>query len=942
MGQQYPNSADESQLVTLDRVLQTLREESSSDVLIETTIEYLHTEFNYRLIWIGLYDRIDHRLFGKGGITPQGELSFLRQRFNLNPGDTLEQVVIQQKPLGIPNLQEESRMGEWQKLAVEFGVQGTLLFPIRCKDRCYGLALLGSHLWGISPRQGERAIFSLVFGTLGAALYQIESDWQRSATKRADQPLFQLLEQLLHMPTLATRLESIVNMTQDFIRPTRTNIYWYSPEKRYFWHRVGNRIMARGLETPQVSAAGITAAEATDFYQILSEQKVVAIGANRSPLKADSTGRLLSRLKSRSILAAPILIKSDLMGFLSVEDNQPRIWEESERNYIRAIAQLVSLVSINEDLEETLYQSQQDTLFSQAIAQITITSPDTNTALKEITALLHKRLECDHIILLEEDSSKQWQVVYQYTGLERRPLTVSLEALTQDDRDLLNQGICYIEDFQQSKRFISWQPIYNQLSIRSLLMAPIKSNDSAGLFLLMVCMGNPRTWNNTEKNLVSLVAGQIQMLIAFFSAKQQVLISSLVAQSVQAGLRNLEDAPKHPQQFEQSWLSYLGQTLACPLVSLWQPDTNNLNIYKISDYAAQTGFDLPRNLTLPASDPVIQAALKQPGEFLYYSLGATPTAMRKIFSGSGVGQVLVISLPADPQTKKPEAGQLLFLLGDIEGDAFSAHLRLQGIEKPAIVMLLRHFVLMRHYRLLQIANAQEKSDLQLLNWYKHCCLEILHQSVTERIFSMSENSPSPEGSQLQQTRTAQILHQLEGMLATLSPVLAEELWDMKNQPTAVPLVGIVKRSLRNLELLCRQRKVFPYLRNNLAGSVYGDRWKLECVIFEVLLTCILRSQPGSRLSILSRDQPKEGEGTLLELIITERRANGEALNDFKDISGQLLFNPNSEGNNLVNLVVPPLVNWKICQQMLRGWGGELSFSTQGDGSIATRLVLISL
>ncbi len=42
------------QLVALGRVLQTLREEDNADVLIDTVLGYLQSEFDYQLIWIGI------------------------------------------------------------------------------------------------------------------------------------------------------------------------------------------------------------------------------------------------------------------------------------------------------------------------------------------------------------------------------------------------------------------------------------------------------------------------------------------------------------------------------------------------------------------------------------------------------------------------------------------------------------------------------------------------------------------------------------------------------------------------------------------------------------------------------------------------------------------------------------------------------------------------
>ncbi|MDY7024047.1 MAG: ATP-binding protein, partial [Cyanobacteriota bacterium] len=92
------------QAMTLSQVLQTLREEDNIDVLLQTSLSYLQAKFNYRLIWIGLYDRLDHQLVGKGGITPDGERSFLHQRFSLTPGELLEQMVVQLQPIAIANL----------------------------------------------------------------------------------------------------------------------------------------------------------------------------------------------------------------------------------------------------------------------------------------------------------------------------------------------------------------------------------------------------------------------------------------------------------------------------------------------------------------------------------------------------------------------------------------------------------------------------------------------------------------------------------------------------------------------------------------------------------------------------------------------------------------------------------------------------------------------
>lgn len=963
MGQPPPNPYDDRQTVALERVLQTLREEENAEVLIETTLNYLQAEYDYRLIWIGLYDRLDHRLFGKGGVIPTGDMSFLKQRFNLNPGDILEQVVIQQRPVGVPDLQQETRAGEWQRVAQSCGVQGTLLFPIRCKDRCFGVVLLGSESWGISPRQGEKAAFSIVFGGLAAALYQIESDWQRSATKRADQPLFNLLEQLLQLPTLTARLESIVAMTQSFINPTRTNIYWYSPEKRYFWHRVGNRQMARGLETRHVNAAGITVSEATDFYQTLAKGSMVAIGATRSPLKAESTGKILSRLKSRSLLAAPILAKSDLLGFLAVEDSQPRIWEEAERNYMRAISQLVAIVSVNEDLEATLEQSQQDTIFSQTIAQIIFNSSNSSDARSQATNLLNKRLETDYVLVLQEEPGGALKLIHQAHPPDRHPLTTSLERLIPSDREMIFQKdreTFEVEDIQESNHLRNWLPTLNNLGLRSLIISVINTPGTGEEpSILIFAQSNPRTWNSLERSLISIVAGQLRMLNNFFAAREQVHKSQLISQTLEDGLKALWSLPKNPKKSTPKWLEHLATISTCPLVSMWQWGSGEatkpnleLGFFKLTDLFVAPGLNLPKNLVIPASDPLIQTILRQDSGFVYLTTADLSVTMQKVFHSAGLEQLLFISLPrSKPRQKsfssvdepdrlnsldkKAVSSRIIFLFADQQ--KIPAYL--WAGKSPVLLTLLQQFVLTLHYQQKQLVDSQERSNLQALNWYKHCSLSLLHQSMIERISSLLQVDAKTtlgvgEGG-LGGVRTTQVLHQLEGILTNLNPVLTQELWELKTDLTSVPLVSLIKRSLRNLESVCQQRQIIPVMLNNLAGSAYADRWKLECIIFEVLLTCIFQTTPGNRLTILTKaiaNSPEMRSAQFLELLIIEKpRTNEDA------------GNPPAVTNNHQSIFsqLPPTLHSHICQQILQSWGGDLQFGKSPEGSYFTRILLVA-
>lgn len=970
MSQQNLQPDNDNKLVALGRTLQTLREEENADVLIETTVDYLHSEFQYPLIWIGLYDRLEHRLLGKGGITPMDDTRFLKQWFNLNSGDLLEQVVIQQRPVGVPDLRQEVRAAEWRRVAQEFGIQGTLVFPLRCKDRCFGVALLGSSEWGVSPRPDEKAVLSMLLGGLAAALYQIEVDWQRSATKRPDQPLFKVIDELAQVPTLAQRLEAVVKMTQQFVTSTRTSLYWYSPERRYFWHRVGNQQLVRRFGDSRTSAPGLTVAEVSDFYQALAAGQLVTIGAGKSPLTSKSTERLIARLRTRSLLAAPIQAKGELLGFLAVEDNEARIWEEVEKNYVRAAAELVGLVAGSEEIEETLQLASQDIHFPAEIAQAirkAMATPDAGssditTALKDCARLLCKRLDAECFLVLQQDDNGQFILVFQQQPLRSRPLTTPLPALSPDNLHVLlsnNSNTVSIEDINEDLRLLQWRESLLQLGVRSALLLPlgrealgnwdedplspsesllksetsqIENSDQQGqtsrLLLLVIGHESPRTWSHIAQDLANVVAQQMNLLLTVSQLQDRARLSFQRHQTLQVGLSLLREAPLDPLLFDRTWIEYLGSVLECPLAALltWTP--NSARITVATAVVTDPRFALPPDLAIPvASDALIQATLAS-NSFLFRSVADLPVASRKWLSSSGIGQLLAIALHADGV---PTQG--IILLADREERQWPRHLL------PPLEILIQQFSSLRNYRYYLSRHAQEEEKLQVLNWYKHRCLDILHQSITQSVSALQELDPktSQPTSQitdtlpLQQTRRQQLLHQLEQTLAVLTSVLKKEQWQLKVNRSAVPLTNLLKRSLQYVEPLYKQRQLILRVHNAGNLSVYGDRLKLECILFEVLATSCFHALPGSRINLWCCPIASESSATpittsspsFLELLVTESGLLDDSLNAFT-------YSPSES---------PPNRNLKICQTALRSWGGNLQFYQLEGDRYSIRLLL---
>jgi hypothetical protein len=642
-----------------------------------------------------------------------------------------------------------------------------------------------------------------------------------------------------------------------------------------------------------------------------------------------------------------------------VEDKEPRIWEEAEKNYVRATAQLVGLVAGNEELEATLQLASNDLHFSAEIAQALNRSNDTTTALKDCARLLCKRLNADRFLILQEDDKGQFAIIFQQQLPNRRPLTTPLAPLSPEDKQWLfnSAEAVMIEDLDENSRLVPWRECLNQLGVRSALLVPLgrsllsyqmsktsnpdkqertpASTSSAATLtpLLVIGQPTPRTWNHTERELVSIVAAQMNLLVMLRSYSEDARLSFQAHQTLQVGLSALCRAPLDPVLFERDWVKYLATLLECPLAALlsWTPESPCATV--AAAVVAEPRFALSPDLAIPvASDPLIQEVLATSG-FLCRSVTALAASTRKWLSSPGIGQLLVIALHTG---ETPTTG--ILLLADLEERQWPHHLL------PSLETLTQQFAWFHHYRHYLSRHAQEEVDLQTLNWYKHRCLEILHQSVRESVSALLEleakmwpvtrtnelNRPNPidlgeistnpapsSANPLRQMRRLQLLQQLQPTLAILTPVLKEEQWQLTVSLRPVALTAVLKRSLRRVEPLYHQRQLLLQVHHQQSKSVCGDQIKLECVLFELLVTLCFHTQPGRRINLWCSPTSPESKATistnsshpLVELLIAESGLLEECLNALSSSPSE-----------------PPYsTNLQICQHLLRSWGGDLQF-----------------
>ncbi|MCL1473666.1 GAF domain-containing protein [Argonema antarcticum] len=970
--QQKPNS-DDKKLVSLGRVLQTLREEDNVDVLIETSLNYLQAEFDYSLIWIGFYDRLDHRILGKGGIAPGGDISFLKQRIFLGPGDLLEQVVIQLRPIGVPDLRQETRAGEWRKAAANFDIKGTLIFPIRYRDRCFGVVMLGSSIWGISPRSEEKARLSMLLGGFGASLNQIESDWNRSRTKRPDEPMFRMLGRLQENGTVLQKLEMVVAEVHQFVSPTRTSVYWFERERRYFWRRMSNRATGGGFSEGSAKASGITVQESGGFYDALVADRMVSIGEAQSSLKADVTSRLLQRLGVRSLLASPICLGDELLGFLAVEGNEPRIWKEEEKSFVRGTSQLIALFSPIERMEATIEQTKEDQFLTAQIATAVTTQEDWLHILKVCAERLTARLRVERcLVLVFNSDEKQFEVCYQSQPVNRRPLGVTpkggegergsrggsegnffLPVLSEVDWQLLERSAeaVGVEDLSTDLKFVVWRDGFLEGGVRSLL-ACNTSLKRPLTGLLIVTGENPRSWTAAQREIFSLVSQQVGLVLNQWRLLEQNDVQQRGYDSLQLALSSMQVA-QSLSEMEGGALRSMLLMLEAPVAALvtWSGGSEDGRV--VTEGATNSQFALDSDFVVRVrSDELIQEALATDG-FFVKDVTTLSSLSRSWISGSGIKKVLVMALRTS--VDYAPTGVAVVVAGS------------SGVWRSSVLpmfgLLVSQLAWFRRYMMLTVSLGDDRQKLQCLNWYKHRLIEDLYV----------KGSGVDKGS-------ANALLSMPYARSSISDLLAKGLWNMGGdlliQGDASPgkgdssfsaardsirLTSLLLRSLDRIDDRIKQKGIWTQIHdaggeNALIGNfgIDVDILKVELVLYEVLMAACDRVKSGGRIDIwyrrLGRGN-KSGIGRGLEEEYPMPDAQDPTGDSFIELSvtddGVIDSQLIAELQELVpsddlapsTLAKPPGLHLRICQSILRRMGGDLNFYHIDDGRVLSRLLI---
>ncbi len=910
------------QFVNLGRIMQFLRDEDSIDNLLAATLDYLRDNFEYKLIWIALYEPENHRLAGKGGTTPAGEIKFLKERFALNAGDLLDQVILQRKPVPIADLRQEKRSGEWQKVAQKFDIQGTLIWPIYHRDRSFGLVLLGSNLWNVAPRNEERSRLSVVLGTLGATLSRLEAEWHYQNAKRPDEPLFQILAKIRNIPALNERLEEIVQETHSFVMPDHTNIYWFEREHQYFWRRTANRQPGPKSKQAVDNTAGVTVQNAPSLYQALSKDQLVVVVDAKSMTKGEVSNRVMEQFGAVSVIIAPIFFQSELLGFLSVEGDEPRLWTDDERNFVRGAAQLAAITAPLEEMEVTLDRIASDQILTAGIARAIYSDSDWQAALDKAAEQLCQRLSLERFWVATYDQDNDtFRIDFQYHPKNRRPIPNQLAGLAPVDVQMMEQSAdaATVENLDSDFKFLSWRNSLLDLEVRSMIV----SSTSIGKSLegiLAVAHEAPRTWSRPEREMVQAVAQQVGLIVHQNELQRLSDERQKSHQAVQFGLVALQQS-NTLEKLHHTATQLMAQVTQSPLAVLvvWLPGRQGGQIASV--FASREEYQLTISETLIAieEDPLVQWAIQSEG-ILPLSIHDLPEPTKAWLNTPALGHMMVTALRTTPD-HQPTG---MILVADRAGRRWVDR-QLQAFNMLAnqLAWSRRHLLLVEHLK-------HNRQELERLNWYKHRRLEDIYRSVSGGVQRLLDADARANGTGgLNNVTLQSSLKQLQGSLSPIPQIIRKEQWRLRPNYETAPLAGMLKRGLERVDSLIKQRQIWSQVHNQANVVVGGDIAKMEMVLNELLLFACGRSEVGGRIDLWCRQIDEK----LLELSITDYGVVDASL--LQELHQGRVIDPLSPSL----LDTPPGLHLAICQNLMIEVGGELSLYQLEDNRILSRLIL---
>ncbi|WP_404789196.1 GAF domain-containing protein [Altericista sp. CCNU0014] len=922
--------------------LKGLQSQETVEGMGHVALHFLRESFQFDLIWIAQYEPQYQVLSGIDGTLPNAERDrgILQQKQPILPGDLFDQVLLTGTLTEVPNLKQEQRAGDWQVIANRQNIQGTVVLPIRYRQRSLGIVLVGTTLWGGHPRSEEMIELKMFAGALGSELDRLANRSSSQSTERSQLSIGGM-SQILAAATFDERLKLVLEQVHGTLQPSRACLYWFDGENqvcRLHDIYVGpplKRAGSKSLPHVEIPLQAIAA-----FYQNSLQNQLAAISDVQGLLNSNhAPTRLMNLTRSRAWLSAPIVERGRLIAVLAAEANEPRLWSDTDKQSIQLLAQLMGQGDPNRSADASIGGSEPSGLNGSlnVLRETYQDSQQWDKTLLHCLELLGLQFAVRWAaILTHHPEDRDFRCRAQFCHKKKQPLPDRLPALSEVDAKMLGRmsETIAVQSLEQDLRLMAWRQSLSDRGAQSFLLLKLDPNAKQSSFLLLAT-DLPRTWTPEEIAAAGHFAGPLEQALSqrnqWLSDTDQVRFMTILNQ----GLQTVQQTPPGDALFTAT-AQALHQLLEveCVAILRWSPDRPEATIAALrNDSKFHIDVETPIDWK---TDSFLQRLLSQAANaasktatvpHLLTAQGSLEVLAAQN-SGwlTGMGRVEMLSVPLQIYPDDPCLGLVLVL--DSRRQNWSA-LRREGIQ-----LLTRELAAHHRSQFLLERLTQKQETLECLNWYKQRHLEHVSRLWTEQmpkfqslLSSEAGLTAGPAGLKSRNRNPAGELYQAFNQLES---ILKTEVWELQLEPENLSVATLLRRSLERIEEVTRVRQLWTQVHNLTPSvSLQVSGHKLELMLVELLLAACYRSKVGDRIDIWCRALPEQW----VEISITD---NGR----LNPLLIQAIRQPVSERSfNSSVLESAPGLHFKVCQSLVERFGGQIELAQLEDGRALSRLIL---
>jgi GAF domain-containing protein len=933
----------EKRLGAFYQYLQDLQKQTSVDGLGKASRNFLKEWFQFDLIWIAYREEAAGTLVGLDGIVPNQnrDQSFLRRPQTILPGDLFDQVLVTGHLQQVPSLKQEQRVGPWQTIAQQQGIQGSLILPIRYQQQSLGILLVGTTLWGGHPRPDELTELKMATRFLGAALSALQQQSVQQVTGSTAPPLAEVVNRVLSAATFEECLKLAFEYVYAVVQPTRICMYWFDVEGQLCrLQDIYAGPQAKRAGPKIVPAVEISLPDIAGFYQATLGQQTVAVGDIQNLVGlTNAPARLMHLTHSQAWLSAPVFEAGRLIGVLAAESNAPQLWQEQDKETIQLMAKLLGLNSRSNPRSTPLNGTDPVTLNSlfASLREVEEDSSQWHKTLSNCLEVIGFQFAVRWAALLSYDANETGlRCRTQFVQRKKQPLPESLPEVSTVDAKLLQRADepIRIQSVDQDLRLLNWRQPLMERGVQSYLLVKLYDTQASGAYLLLGA-DLQRTWTDEEARAIQSIAQSLGQALQRREQWQQRCLEQQLRIDLYQGIQAI-------QQVQQSSTLLGTATQAiqkflnaeCLIILGWTPGGPEASIMKLFN---QSRIQIDPSTAIPwQTDGFVQGLLAQSAAHREEHQSAVVFARGNLQdlaahnSGwlAGTGLATLLAIPLQVYSAEPSLGIVLAI--ESRQQHWSS-LHQEGFQLLTQTLSAQYRT---HHLVQQLSRKQE--TLECLNWYKQRHLEYLFRLWTEQMSKfqsiLAAATPAEPTSGSMRGRGRHPAGDLYQAFSDLESILKNEMWDLQLEPEPVPVATFLRRSLERIEDVVRTRQLWTQVHNQTPSiSLQIPKQKLEMMLVELLLAACYRSKIGDRIDIWCRVLQE----SWLEISITDQGLLNPQL--VSAIQAHRTQSPLSEGEALLDSLLGR--HFKVCQALVERFGGKMELAQLEDGRSLSRLIL---